>query len=88
MDREAFVHKRKKRYMAQVLDDFEAKVEPHLPEDVAANFKSMIRRKLHALALDSCEAIRLKPGERLNAVGVELRDQLQSEGPTQRRITA
>jgi hypothetical protein len=32
MDRNAFVHRRKKRYMAQTLDLFEEIIEPHVPE--------------------------------------------------------
>lgn len=89
MDKQEFVHRRKKRYMAQLLDDFEAKVEPHLPTDTAQNFKSMIRRKLHALAIDAIEIAQLAPGEEMNGVVVELRDHLHVEGrPIQRRTSA
>lgn len=89
MDKQAYVHKRKKRYMAQLLEDFEENVEPRLPEDVAQNFKRMVRRKLHALALDSCEIINLKPGEELNGEIVALRDRLHIEGrPVQRSESA
>jgi hypothetical protein len=87
MDKQALVHRRKKRYMAVVLEDFEANVEPHLPADVAAQFKGIVRRKLHALALDACEIISLKPGEELNGHAIELRDQLQAE-PTTRSMSA
>jgi hypothetical protein len=80
MDKANFVHRRKKRYMAQLLEDFEKHVEPHLPPGVAAQFKGTVRRKLHALALDACEIISLKPGEELNGHVVELRDRLHIEG--------
>jgi hypothetical protein len=79
MDKVALVHKRKKRYMAQILDQFEQEVEPHLPSDVAENFKGTIRRKLHALALDACEVMTLKPGEAINGAFIELRDRIQGD---------
>lgn len=86
MDKAAFVHKRKKRYMAQLLDEFEASVESHLPDEVARDFKGIVRRKLHALALDACEVINLKPDEEINGAMIELRDKLHVEGrPIQRR---
>lgn len=85
MDKQEYVHRRKKRYMAQLLEDFEKNVQPHLPPDVAEDFKGMTRRKLHALALDACEIIHLKPGEEMNGVAVELRDRLGAgQRPTQR----
>lgn len=85
MDKQAFVHKRKKRYMAQTLSEFERLVEPFLPPGVADEFKIVVRRKFHALALDACEILALKPGEEINGVVTELRDQLHVEGrPIQR----
>ena len=80
MDKAAYVHRRKKRYMAQLLEEFERDVEPLISPDVAAKFKGTVRRKLHALALDSCEIITLKPDEELNGVVVELRDRMHAEG--------
>lgn len=80
MDKAGFVHKRKKRYMAQLLEDFEEHVEPHLSAEIATNFKGMVRRKLHALALDACEIISLAPGEEINGAVIELRDRMHAEG--------
>ena len=89
MDKQAVVHKRKKRYMAQLLTEFEESLGPHLPEDVAERFKGMVRQKLHALALDACEIISLKPGEELNGAVIDLRDQLHvGPTPTQRSESA
>lgn len=85
MDKQALVHRRKKRYMAQVLEDFERNVEPHLPTEVAENFKGTIRRKLHALALDAIEFMGLKPGEEVNLEAIDLRDRLHPEGRPIRR---
>lgn len=90
MDKAAFVHKRKKRYMAQALDKFEELAQDHLPPEVAEEIKGIFRRKMHALALDACEVIALRPGEEINAHAVELRDHLHVEGrrPTQRSTSA
>jgi hypothetical protein len=63
---DAFVHRRKKRYMAQTLDLFEEIVEPLVPEHAADKFKGIVRRKFHALALDANEVHGLAPGEELN----------------------
>lgn len=88
MDKQALVHKRKKRYMAQCLDYFDAEVAPHLPDHVADDMKVIIRRKMHALALDACEVISLKPDEEINGAFIELRDRLHVEGrPIQRSTT-
>jgi hypothetical protein len=75
--------------MAQLLELFEEDVEPHLPPAVAIEFKGIVRRKLHALALDACEIINLQPGEELNGEVVALRDRMHAEGrPIQRRSPA
>lgn len=76
--------------MAQALDAFEELAQDHLPPDVADEIKGIFRRKMHALALDACEVISLRPGEEMNLHAVELRDRLHVEGrrPTQRSTTA
>ena len=78
MDKQAYVHKRKKRYMAVVLTEFEASLEEHLPADKAERFKGLVRQKMHALALDACEVMALAPGEEINGAAVDLRDQIDS----------
>lgn len=80
MDKAYFVHRRKKRYMAQLLEEFEKDVEPLIPTEVADKFKGTVRRKLHALSLDACEIISLQPGEELNGAVIELRDRMHAEG--------
>lgn len=89
MDKQAHIHQRKKRYMAQALDFFDQETAQHLPPDVAEAVKGIFRKKMHALALDACEVISLKPGEELNGAIIELRDHLHVEGrPTQRSTRA
>lgn len=65
--------------MAQTLDKFEEIVEPHLSADVADEFKGIVRRKFHALALDANEVHGLAPGEELNLEAIRLRDQLHPD---------
>lgn len=88
MDRIAFVHRRKKRYMAILLTLFEQEVEPHLPPDVAERFKGRVREKMHALALDAAFVMGLRPGEEVNQAAVELRDQVDPSGRHTRRVNA
>lgn len=85
MKKEEYVERQKKRYLAQLLEEFEQTVEPHLPNDVAAHFKGTCRRKLHALYLDAADMIQLKPGEVVNGYALELANRLSPEGrPTNR----
>lgn len=76
MDKAAAVHRRKKRYMGRVLGRFDEHVAPHLPQEVADEFKGEVRAALHGFALDCCEIISLSPGEEQNGHAVELRDRL------------
>lgn len=78
MDRQAYVHKRKGRYMAQTLEDFETNVERYLPEEVAANFKGVVRRKMTALAVDACDIIDGDGDLEINGYARELRDKVQT----------
>lgn len=88
MDKVGLVHKRKKRYMGQILGSFDALVLPHVPEEVAEEFKGLVRQKLNAMALDANEIHSMKPGEEMNGAAVELRDQIDADGRIPRRVTA
>lgn len=79
MDRQQFVHKRKGRYMAQTLEEFERLVEPLIPEEVAREFKGIVRRKLNALAVDAAELLTLSDDDlELNGYAQELRDRIET----------
>jgi phosphoribosylaminoimidazole (AIR) synthetase len=55
MDSRAFVEMRVRRYMAQTLDEFEAKLESQLPEELhqsAKEVKATIRKKMQTLGSD------------------------------------
>jgi hypothetical protein len=80
MDKVAFVHRRKKRYMAQILSDFDENVLKHLPRDVADNFKGIVRQKMNAMAIDISEIISLAPGEQVNEDAIALRDRVFPHG--------
>jgi hypothetical protein len=88
MDKAAYVHRRKKRYMAQALTAFDELALPLLPAGVAEQVKGTIRQKFHALALDAAEVATLKPGEELNGAAVELRDQVRVRPTATRSATA
>lgn len=76
MDRAEYVHKRKNRYMAQFLDEFEKQCETRLPADVLEAIKIEARRKFTALATDVCELIELKD-EAMNGFARDMRDQAE-----------
>lgn len=77
---EAFVNRRKGRCMAQVLEEFEQKVEPHLPAEVATEFKALFRRKLHVFASDVIEQLEATAeGMIQNGSAVALRDRLHPD---------
>lgn len=82
MDRQEYIHKRKGRYMAQVLEHFEVNIEKQLPASAAPaidDFKGLVRARFNALATDSSDVIGLA-GEAQNAHSLEIRDQIAAAG--------
>lgn len=83
MDKGEWVHKRKKRYMAQVLEAFERDLEPALKEaglqDECEDFKGLFRRRINALAVDAVEVLELGDTAQ-NGAAQDLRDQLSPTG--------
>lgn len=82
MDIKGYVHKRKRKYMAQVLEHFERYIEtliPATPENrkQIEDFKALIRMRLNALAVDACDCL---GGQTPNGVGQALRDRLHPTG--------
>lgn len=82
-DPKAYVHKRKRKYMAQVLEVFERTIEPLLPESdqnrkKIEDFKALTRMRLNALAVDACDVM---DGEvEINGAGQDVRDKLHHGG--------
>lgn len=82
MDRKGYVHKRGRKYMAQILGAFEDLIEPLLPQDPDTEekkqkFKALTRARTKALATDACDVL---GNEDLNGAGQDLRDRLHPEG--------
>lgn len=75
MDQEQYVHRRKGRYMAQLLEEFERELEPRLPQPVAEGFKAMVRRKLNAFATDVTDLLE-RDGEAKNGIAQDIEDRL------------
>ena len=78
MDRTEYVHKRKGRYMAQMLEEFEREIEPRLPVEAAQNFKALVRRKITALAVDCLEVMDLEDTA-MNGVARDIKDRIHPD---------
>lgn len=82
MDKAEFLQKRKRRYMAQVLECFEEIIEPHLEKEAAGDiqsFKGTVRQRLDALTNDATDLYQLGDGS-INGVAQEVRDRLSPTG--------
>lgn len=81
MGPDEYVHRRKKRYMAQVLESFEEKLEPALKDQgldgEVQSFKGMVRARMNALATDAVEVFSLDPDASQNGLALEVRDHLR-----------
>lgn len=85
MDLATYIHRRKGRYMAQVLERFEEVLEPALKgaglNGEIQDFKGLVRARMNALATDAVDV--MEPGEQVqNGVALELRDRLSPTGQT------
>lgn len=69
--------------MAQTLEEFEKKIEPLLPADVAEEFKALVRRKLNAFAADVEELLALEDKAK-NGYAEEIVDRLFPDGDPRR----
>lgn len=83
MDRREFVETRRKRYLAQTLEEFEEKIERHLdltedPElrDWVASFKATVRRKFAAFETDVIDVMGEDPSVQINGVATAFRDRV------------
>lgn len=86
MDRAGYIDKRKGRYMAQILENFEEGLEPALIEagleSRVKDFKGLVRARVTALATDAKTVIQLGDDAVQNGLTLELRDQLHPTGQT------
>jgi hypothetical protein len=81
MDRAALVDKRRRKYLAQLMEAFEELVEPQTtnPESVD-KFKGLVRAKMNALSVDAIELMNLGPDEAINGFALETTDRLYPHG--------
>jgi hypothetical protein len=73
-----YVHKRKKKYMAQVLEHFEKELQELLPESAAGavqDFKGLVRARMNALATDAVDIMQLGDEHR-NGLALDFRDRI------------
>lgn len=80
-DRAATIHRRKGRYMAQVLESFEEQIEPYMPvgsEQDVQDFKGLVRARMNALAVDAIDILTPDDGMVRNGVAMDLLDQASS----------
>jgi small-conductance mechanosensitive channel len=79
--REAWVDRRKAKYMAQLLEAFEETIEPLLTKEQAHTFKALVRRKFNALAADFIELLNLEDSATKNELAEHLVTVLFPDGP-------
>lgn len=85
MDKGELIQRRRKRYLAQAMEEFEDKIVPLLPEtatQVVDSFKGILRQKFNALAVDAAEVAALGEGEAVNGYAIEARDRAYPHGRT------
>lgn len=79
--RVAAVNRRRGKYMAQVLEAFELRIQPHMPKDAAGDiqdFKGVVRDRFNALADDATDILGSDMAQ--NGVAQDIRDQLSPTG--------
>lgn len=81
LDQAEYIHKRKARYMAQVLERFEQMLEGHLPAELngdVQDFKGFVRAKMNALATDAVDLMALDGQQ--NGLALDFKDKLSPTG--------
>lgn len=85
MDKSELIQRRRKRYLAQAMEEFEAVILPLLPATATAqveSFKGILRQKFNALAIDASEVAALGEDETLNGFAIEAKDRAFPHGRT------
>lgn len=81
MDRAALVDKRRRKYLAQLLEAFEELVEPQTTNRESVDtFKGLVRAKMNALAVDAIDVMNLRDDEAINGYALETTDRLYPHG--------
>jgi hypothetical protein len=76
MERDEWIQRQRRRYLAQILGHFDEHILPHLPPAAAGDvqdFKGLVRARVNALAVDANEMAQ-------NLHAQELRESLSPDG--------
>lgn len=63
MERDEWIQRQRRRYLAQILGHFDEHILPHLPPSAAGDvqdFKGLVRARVNALAVDANEIMNLE----------------------------
>lgn len=66
--------------MAQTLEWFENEIEPLIPSELSKEFKTLVRRKMNALATDASELLELGDDMVKNEHSQDIHDRLFPDG--------
>jgi hypothetical protein len=81
MDKAEYVDKRRRKYLAQLLEAFEELIEPKVDDaESVATFKGLVRAKMNALAVDAIDVMNLRSDEAINGYAIETTDRLFPNG--------
>lgn len=81
MDRGEYIQKRRRKYLAQVMDYFDEHIAPLIPEGsevTVEEFRGMCRAKFNALAVDATDVMALDGY--VNSFAEEVKDGLYADG--------
>jgi hypothetical protein len=81
MDKSQYVDKRRRKYLAQLMEAFEELIEPQTtnPESVAT-YKGLVRAKMNALSVDAIDVMCLRENEAINGYAIDTTDRLFPNG--------
>ena len=81
MDKAQYVDKRRRKYLAQLLEAFEELIEPQVDDAASvATFKGLARAKMNALSVDAIDVMNLRDDEAINGFAIETTDRLFPHG--------
>lgn len=83
MERGEYIQKRRRKYLAQVLDSFDERIAPLIPagsEVTVEEFRGLCRAKFNALAVDATDVMALDGF--VNSYAEEVKDGLYADGRT------
>lgn len=81
MDKSSYVDKRRRKYLAQLLEAFEELIEPQVDDEASVKrFKGLVRAKMNALSVDAIDVMNLREDEAINGYAIDTTDRLFPHG--------